>query len=101
ALREKELIRDLNDAPLPLQPHRARLDTSASTPSATLSARAMIVRYGLISSASGKRLESATRSHGMSCTRPRLSVTESLRERPMPQPPIRCAAETVVVPGRK
>src|SRR5690606_1538384 len=60
---------------------------SSSTADATRSASAMIVRYGLISSASGNRLESATRSHGMPCTRPYESVTESAAERPMPQPP--------------
>src|SRR5690606_24784648 len=38
--------------------------SSARSPSATRSASAMIVRYGLISSAFGKRLASATRSHG-------------------------------------
>src|SRR5262249_55966903 len=68
---------------------------------ATRSASAITVRYGLISSESGKSDESATNSQGSPCTRPQASVTESCASFPMPQPPIRCAADTEIRPGRK
>ncbi len=69
--------------------------------SAARSASAMTVRYGLISSEFGNRLESATKRPGRPCTRPQESVTESAGDAPIPQPPIRCAAETEIRPVRK